>query len=260
MVFPTALPQSSRRIVVGDVHGHYTALQTLLTAIAPGANDAVYFIGDLIDRGPDSAKVVELVLENKFHCLLGNHEQMMLDAVGGGQVSPQLLQSWLYTGGLATLTSYNHHIPSQHINWLQSLPLYLDLGDVWLVHAGLDPQLPLQEQNHEQFCWIRERFHRSTQPYFSDKLIITGHTITFTFPRVEPGKLAMGAGWLDIDTGAYHPRSGWLTALELNERQVYQVHTNTQRVRKLALDEAVVVLDPNSLQGKPSKSKSWFGR
>ncbi|MEB3175808.1 MAG: metallophosphoesterase family protein [Cyanobacteriota bacterium] len=257
---PSSPPRPpSRRFVVGDVHGHFQALSLLFDSIAPTSADAVYFIGDLIDRGPDSAQVVQFVRENKFHCLLGNHEQMMLDAVGGGQVSPQLLQSWLYTGGYPTLTSYDHHIPGEDIEWMQSLPLYLDLGDAWLVHAGVDPELPLEVQNEEQFCWIRERFHRTPRPYFPDKLIITGHTITFTFPTVEPGKLAAGAGWLDIDTGAYHPKSGWLTAVELNERRVYQVHTNSRKLRQLDLDSAVTFLDPLALAGKRSKRKGWFG-
>ncbi|MEB3160857.1 MAG: metallophosphoesterase family protein [Synechocystis sp.] len=247
-----------RRFVIGDVHGHFDALSQLFEAIAPSSQDGVYFVGDLIDRGPDSAKVVEFVIKNKYHCLLGNHEQMMLDAIGGGAVSPQLLQAWLYSGGHPTLASYDHQIPQEHVDWMQRLPLYLDLGDVWLVHAGLDPRLSIAEQGEDQFCWIRDEFHRHPFPYFADKLIITGHTITFTFPNVEPGKLVAGAGWLDIDTGAYHPKSCWLTALELNTQEVFQVHTMSHVIRHLPLAEALVVLNAESLHRKRSKKKSWF--
>ncbi len=88
-------------------------------------------------------------------------------------------------------------------HWFQSLPAYLDLGDIWLVHAGVQPEYPLEQQTNEQFCWIRNEFHAMTQPYFKDKLIITGHTLTFTFPDVKPGQLARGNGWLDIETGVY---------------------------------------------------------
>ncbi|MFM7786861.1 MAG: serine/threonine protein phosphatase, partial [Microcystis panniformis] len=101
------------------------------------------------------------------------------------------------------------NIPTEHINWFQSLPAYLDLGDIWLVHAGVHPEYPLEQQTNEEFCWIRNKFHTMTQPYFKDKLIITGHTLTFTFPDVKPGQLARGSGWLDIETGVYHPQSGW---------------------------------------------------
>lgn len=250
------LPHSApRRLIVGDVHGHYQTLLKLWEVMAPTAQDAVYFVGDLIDRGPESARVVDFVMEHQYHCILGNHEQMMLKALEGGPLSSQLLQDWLCNGGQATLQSYNHHIPQAHITWMQNLPLYLDLGHVWLVHAGVDPQLPLEQQGQEQFCWIRDKFHQSRYPYFTDKLIITGHTISFTFPQVEPGQLVSGIGWLGIDTGAYHPRSGWLTAVDVNHNWVYQIHRSSQTVRSLPLEAVVVFLDPLLLAGRRRRPK-----
>lgn len=249
-----------RQIIIGDVHGHYDSLLKLFEAIAPNEKDGIYFMGDLIDRGPNSAQVVDFIINNKYHCLLGNHEQMLLDAVGRGGISHQLLQSWLYTGGAATLESYQHHIPQEHIDWMLRLPLYLDLGDVWLVHAGVDPRLPLEAQTEDQFCWIRDEFHQSFQPYFTNKTIVIGHTITFTFPGIEPGQLACGVGWLDIDTGAYHPKSGWLTALDITNRLVYQVQTFTKKVRQLPLDQAVSFVDPHRITEKTAKrKKGWLG-
>lgn len=243
---------SHRRIVIGDVHGYYDGLMTLLEAIAPGSEDQVYFLGDLIDRGPMSAQVVEFVQQSSYQCLLGNHEQMLLDVLASsGTSSSQVEQAWLYSGGYATVTSYKEAtIPQKHLDWMQSLPKYLDLGDVWLVHAGVDPKMPLAEQTDEQFCWVREEFHSMREPYFPDKLIIIGHTITFTLPGVSPGKLAQGAGWLDIDTGAYHSKSGWLTGLDITNSQVYQVNVHQNSVRTMPLDKAVAMVDINKISAR----------
>ncbi|MBC6424511.1 MAG: hypothetical protein GDA43_26470 [Hormoscilla sp. SP5CHS1] len=83
------------------------------------------------------------------------------------------------------------------------------------------------------------------QPYFPDRLIITGHTITFTLPGVAPGKIASGCGWLDINTGAYHRKSGWLTGLYLTNSLVYQVHVFAGELRVLQLREAVTRVIPS---------------
>ncbi len=234
---------NQRRIIIGDVHGHYDTLIALLESVAPKSDDQVYFLGDLIDRGPKSAEVVDFVMKHNYHCLRGNHEEMLLDVVGKGKVSLQLYQGWLYSGGHATVTSYDSKIPQEHIDWLKNLPLYMDLGDIWLVHAGISPHIPLPQQTAEQFCWIREDFHAIPQPYFPDKLIITGHTITFTFPGIEPGQLAAGNGWLDIETGAYHKNSGWLTALDVDNQKVYQANTQDRRLRMMPLIRAVAEVD-----------------
>lgn len=240
---------SQRRIVIGDVHGHYEGLMTLLSAIAPTSDDQLYFLGDLIDRGPQSAQVVNFVKDNNYPCLLGNHEQMLLNILSNGGVPTPTMQAWLYGGGQATVASYQEAtIPQDHLDWFKALPTYLDLGNVWLTHAGVDPSLPLAEQTSEQFCWIREEFHSIEQPYFPDKLIIIGHTITFTLPGVSPGYLAQGRGWLDIDTGAYHPRSGWLTGLDITNNLVYQANVFKKRVRTLSLEEAVIRVNPAEIR------------
>ncbi|HEY9859333.1 MAG TPA: metallophosphoesterase family protein, partial [Candidatus Obscuribacterales bacterium] len=166
-----------RRIFIGDVHGHYDGLMTLLEAIAPDGDDQVYFLGDLIDRGPRSAQVVDFVQKSDYHCLLGNHEQLMIDAFPKGRAFGPGLQAWLYSGGQATVASYkNMDLLAEHLEWIKTLPMYMDLGDIWLVHAGVHPELPLEDQTSHEFCWIREEFHSITKPYFPDKLIVTGHT------------------------------------------------------------------------------------
>ncbi|MCY6490397.1 metallophosphoesterase family protein [Leptolyngbya sp. GGD] len=237
--------QPTRRIVIGDVHGHYDGLMNLLDTIAPEASDQVYFLGDLIDRGPQSYQVIEFVKNSPYQSLLGNHEHLLLEAFPNGQVYAPALQAWLQSGGRATVASYTDmDVLVEHVQWIRTLPTYLDLGDVWLVHAGVHPEMPLEQQGYAEFCWIRDEFHRSTQPYFSDKVIITGHTITFTFQGVVPGAIARGQGWLGIDTGAYHPKSGWLTALDIDNAIVHQANMYTNQVRTLGLDEVTTKIEP----------------
>jgi serine/threonine protein phosphatase 1 len=240
-----------RRIVIGDVHGHYEGLMTLLNAITPDSDDQVYFLGDLIDRGPQSAQVVEFVKSSSYQCLLGNHEYLLLEAFPNGQFFAPALQAWLQSGGRSTVASYGDTgILLEHVEWIRTLPTYLDLGDIWLVHAGVHPDMPLSQQSYQEFCWIRDEFHTIPQPYFHNKLIITGHTITFTFPGVVPGSIVRGQGWLGIDTGAYHPKSGWLTGLDVTNNRVYQANVYTNTVRTLLLEEVTTSIDPNRLDNR----------
>ncbi|HEY9764000.1 MAG TPA: metallophosphoesterase family protein [Trichocoleus sp.] len=248
-----------RRIFIGDVHGHYDGLMRLWDAIAPDDADRVYFVGDLIDRGPKSAQVVDFVRQHAHGCVRGNHEQLLLDSFIGGNVNPSTLQGWLYSGGQATLNSYGSSAETlmNHLDWFKTLPLYLDLNDIWLVHAGVNPNLSIQDQSSYELCWIRDTFHSSEKPYFDDKLILTGHTITFTFTGIEPGQIVQGRGWLDIDTGVYHPRSGWLTALDWDNCTVYQVNVFENTVRIRPLSEAVTQVAPHQIrrrQRDPIKS------
>jgi serine/threonine protein phosphatase 1 len=233
-----ALP---RRFVIGDIHGHYDGLMLLIDSLGLSQGDQLYFLGDLIDRGPKSAEVVEYVRKNGYPCVRGNHEQMMLEAFPNGQIFSPALHAWMYSGGRATMSSYEDpDMMLVHLQWMENLPSYLDLGDVWLVHAGVHPDMAIEAQTQQQFCWIRDDFHRMEKPYFADKLIITGHTITFTFPGVFPGAVVRGQGWLDIDTGAYHPRSGWLTALDITNQRVHQAHVYEHLTRILPLDEVLI--------------------
>lgn len=244
--------RSNRRIVIGDVHGHYDGLMLLMDAIAPQSGDDIYFLGDLIDRGPKSAQVVEFVKSNGYACVMGNHEQMLLEAFPDGQVFSPALQAWLHSGGRATMASYeNVESLLEHLEWIRTFPTHLDLGDLWLVHAGVHPHIPIEQQTAQQFCWIRDDFHSIPKPFFEDKLIITGHTITFTFSGVMPGDVVSGSGWLDIDTGAYHMRSGWLTAFDTTYQKVYQVNVQRQVTRVLPLTEVLVQLQPEKGTRKP---------
>ncbi len=238
------------RLVFGDIHGQFDGLMKLVNFIDYSADDKLFFLGDLIDRGDRSADVVCWVMENGHTCLRGNHEQMCLDAYRSNEGS-LVWKGWMMNGGSNTLDSYGEGgVPQEHIDWMQQLPLFMDLGDSWLVHAGLNPNVPLELQGAPEFCWIRDEFHSATEPFFTDKIIITGHTITFVFPNVEPGNLVLGKGWLDIDTGGYHPRSGWLSALDLDSAMVYQCNTFTNELRVNPLSEVTTVIEPMPKKGK----------
>lgn len=245
----------SRRIFIGDVHGHYDGLMQLVTMVAPTQQDTLHFVGDLIDRGPKSAQVVEFVRQGNHPCVLGNHEHLLLNAFPDGDPQHHAFQGWLHRGGQSTLTSYaDTESLLKHVNWFKTLPLYLDLGDIVIVHAGLAPQKPLEQQNHMDLCWIRDAFHSHPQAILKSKRIVTGHTITFTLPGVQPGQIAQGPGWLDIDTGAYHPKSGWLTAVDIDHSLVYQVNTITHAERTLTLEESTVSIDPAAVKPRQKKN------
>jgi serine/threonine protein phosphatase 1 len=175
---------------------------------------------------------------------------MLLEIMTGKNTRSASMQGWLYNGGQATVASYRSgKIPQADIDWFESLPTYLDLGDFWLTHAGVDPHKTVSEQTLNELCWIRGEFHSMTQPYFPDKTIVAGHTITFTLPGVIPGNLAQGQGWIDIDTGAYHPRSGWLTGLDITNHLVYQANVFSHAVRILPWEEVITIIKPKELIG-----------
>ncbi|WNC45565.1 metallophosphoesterase family protein [Thermosynechococcus sp. GLH187] len=238
-----AWPKDNRLVLIGDVHGHYEGLCRLLDLVSPRVGDRLYFLGDLVDRGPSSAAVVEFVRQGGYGAVRGNHEDMMLLAFKGKQINPAQLFVWSRSGGNETLASYTStELLWQHFDWLHRLPLYQDLGTVFIVHAGLDPTLPLVQQTSKECCWIRESFLGHPIPYFADKTIVVGHTITFTFPNVEAGQIVRGAGWIDIETGAYHRRSGWLTALDWTNQWVYQVNVLYGGTRQGELETFLVDL------------------
>jgi serine/threonine protein phosphatase 1 len=174
---------------------------------------------------------------------------MLLTSFNNGNIDEMSLRHWLPSGGDTTLESYGDAgIPQDDINWFTSLPSYLDLGDTFLVHAGVDPFRSLDKQNNDQFCWIREKFLSNQFPYFPDKIIITGHTITFTLPGVRPGEVAQGPGWINIETGAYHRKSGWMTALDITNAIVYQVNVFSGKQRKQPLDKIVKMVEPSRVK------------
>ena len=140
---------------VGDVHGALHKLQSLIArceAHADGRPRKYVFLGDYIDRGPQSADVVRLLvalqaeMPSDVVALMGNHEAMLLAVIDGAMPA----EDWLWQGGAATLQSYDvadvGELPRDHVDWLRARPLIYDDGRRFFVHAGVDPQLPLDAQ------------------------------------------------------------------------------------------------------------------
>lgn len=211
---------AGRIIAIGDIHGCRDKLIRLLELVAPGRTDTLVFVGDYIDRGPDSRGVVETILSLKEEiprviCLRGNHEEMFLALYKEGKGG----LSFLYNGGGATLSSYGltmasalegRGLPEEHLLFFSSLPLYYETGDYLFVHAGLRPGLTLAEQSPEDLLWIREEFMYSDWDF--GRIVVFGHT-----PCREP---FLKGGRFGIDTGAVY--GGFLTGLELPSCRIYQ--------------------------------------
>jgi serine/threonine protein phosphatase 1 len=206
-----------RTLAIGDIHGSDVALETLLATLPISADDTVVVLGDAVDRGPGSREVVDRLLQLAQECrlifILGNHEQMMLDALGGtGPIEP-----WLRYGGTATLFSYGgdpRKIPANHLDFLRSGLDFWESESELFIHANLEPGVPLENQHEEWLRWT----HLSGQelPHPSGKRVICGHTpqkegLPFVFP-----------GWVGIDTYAWG--TGWLTCLDVRTNEYFQAN------------------------------------
>ncbi|MEM8552779.1 MAG: metallophosphoesterase family protein [Pseudomonadota bacterium] len=194
-----ALPDGQRVYAVGDVHGMAHLLDRLLDAIdahqaaAPEALSIEVFLGDYIDRGPDSYGVIERLIEPPRHgrqriCLLGNHEEAMMLALH----DTAAMERWMSFGGEATMRSYgidphlSHRqpaalqpllhaaLPPAHLRFLESLPRMAELGGLLFVHAGIRPGVAIDDQDPTDLVWIRDPFldHEGTFP----RHVVHGHT------------------------------------------------------------------------------------
>lgn len=235
-----AVPVGSRIYAIGDVHGRLDLLTRLHALIAADAADAparrrvIVYLGDYIDRGPDSRGVIDLLLQPSpgFErvYLLGNHEDYLLQFLERGEVGP----NWGAYGGLATLASYGvqppsgfmppatdfeiarraltDRIPPAHVRFLRGLKLTHTEGGYLFVHAGVKPGVALAEQQAEDLLWIRDEFLESADDFGA--CVVHGHTIVET-PEQHGNRIA-------IDTGAF--ATGTLTALVLDgtERRFIQ--------------------------------------
>jgi len=206
--------------VIGDIHGCLDMLKRLIRQIKwnPDA-DQLIFIGDYVDRGEDPKGVVDFILKLKkrsalVKCLIGNHEQMLLDYLSGAD-----RKNFLMNGGNSTLRSYNETrsndseplFPQSHLDFFSSLLPMIELDEYYIVHAGFRPNLRIEDQDLDDMIWIRDEFIYSD--YDFGKVVIFGHT-AFDRPRIMKNKIG-------IDTGAVYGNS--LTCLELPERKFHSV-------------------------------------
>jgi serine/threonine protein phosphatase 1 len=225
-----SVPKGQRVYAVGDIHGRLDLLDRLLDMIADDdaargdVRTEIVFLGDLIDRGPDSRGVVQRLLEYSrgpmpTRILMGNHEEVFLQALDGDQRALRFLTR---IGGRETIFSYGvtpdeyrsldyddlgavvrARVPAEHRDFLAGFERWVEIGDYLFVHAGLKPKVALKDQALSDLRWIRDEFllHRDS----FGKMVVHGHSITET---VDERTNRIG-----IDTGAF--ASGKLTALGL---------------------------------------------
>lgn len=196
---------------IGDIHGSLSKLRQLMARCeqhAAGQPMTFVFLGDYVDRGPDSAGVIRTVIDlqskigERVVALKGNHEAIVLGVIDGTLPADY----WLAQGGIATLRSYGvedaRDLPRDHVEWLHSLRPSYDDGRRFFVHAGIDPNKPLDAQDETDLLWIREPFLLDRRDY--GRLIVHGHTPLATdAPDLRSNRL-------NLDTGAVF--GGVLTA------------------------------------------------
>ena len=204
-----------RWLAVGDIHGCLAQLTELMERVKPTSADRVVFLGDYVDRGPDSAGVIDYLIEfaavfPETVFLRGNHEQMFLDYLDG-----QDSAMFLLNGGRQTLHSYRDRrmwpIPTSHRRFLESLEHSFESEHHIFVHAGLRPGIPLAEQDDFDMLWIRHEFLESDFDW--GKAIVYGHT-----PRQEP---LLGDRRIGLDTGCVYGRQ--LTCCDVITQRIWQV-------------------------------------
>lgn len=241
---------SGERIyAIGDIHGRYDLLRQLLDrieehsrALPPTRSLYVIFIGDLVDRGPQSAEVLAMLYDLQLKTdhvivLLGNHEEAMLQALDGDM---DALRGWLAVGGKQTLKSFGIEplrrdedpraylqrarsvIPREWLAWLRRLPLSVQSGDYYFVHAGIRPGVSLSRQTRSDMLWIREDFLDDTRNHGA--VVVHGHSIT-PETDIRPNRIC-------IDTGAY--RTGMLSALYLEGEKQEVLFTTPSAAENLS--------------------------
>jgi serine/threonine protein phosphatase 1 len=244
-------PRGNRAYAIGDVHGCLDLLNRLLVRIEdeierdPKPKTSIVFLGDVVDRGPASAEVVERLRtyahpRASTHFVMGNHEEVMLRVISG---ESELLPSWLRFGGRETLASYGvdskelaelegeelaEHlqvaIPASHRAFLASFADSISFGDYLFVHAGIRPGIDLAEQSQSDLRWIRDAFlYDSTDHGF---IVVHGHTISNVVDVAE--------NRIGVDTGAFC--TGVLTALAIEGRKRWLIQASGAGTERLTLE------------------------
>lgn len=224
-----------RCFVVGDIHGCLAELRYLIENLPLEGGDRLVFLGDYVDRGPDSEGVVSYLLElqenarYEFVFLKGNHEDMFLSYLG---LPGEHGDMFLINGGKVTLESYGlsantpahellAQIPPAHLDFYQKLRNYYIAEPFLCVHAGIDPLKSLEEQTESDMFWIRNQFiYRSHMlPY----IVLFGHTPQNNVLYDLPYKIG-------LDTGLVYGNK--LTCLETQEKMLYQINRGKKTVHQ----------------------------
>lgn len=200
---------SSRHFAIGDIHGCDVALETLLQRLDLSVNDTLVVLGDVVDRGPNTRRVLDLLIELSKACrlvpVLGNHEEMMQQALAGALS----MRGWLSCGGLESLTSYGgiiDDIPERHYRFLDARLPYWETKTEIFVHAGIDPWTSPADQESDVLRWQSTSGEEAR--HVSGKRVICGHT------QQQSGRPRVSPGWVCLDTWAYG--DGWLSCLDVH--------------------------------------------
>jgi serine/threonine protein phosphatase 1 len=227
--------------VIGDVHGCSAELVRLIETLPLNSADTVVFLGDYIDRGPDSRGVVSYLLElqnqkpSALKFLKGNHEDMLLSFLGlGGRHG----EAFLYNGGRATAASYGLSsptprpeelraaIPAEHVKFYTELKNQYLTAPFLCVHAGINPLKPLKEQSETETLWIRDKFIYSPHPF--PYTILFGHTPASDVFYDLPYKIG-------LDTGLVFGNK--LSCLETEGKVLYQITRGEKTVRRTPVND-----------------------
>lgn len=213
--------------IIGDIHGCLSKLQNIYSKIQNiiKDEDMIIFLGDYIDRGMDSYKVIEFLmsLSEKHNTvfLKGNHESMLLEYING-DVDTDL---FYYNGGDKTVVSYKKQfgvfrIPEKHLDFFNSLSLYYEGSNFIAVHAGLNPKIDnIEAQSEDEILWIRDQFFRADKKW--EKTVIFGHTPTIYISEKKIGVYYDEArNIIGIDTGAVY--GGMLTCLRWPDKTEFK--------------------------------------
>jgi serine/threonine protein phosphatase 1 len=219
-----------RCIAIGDIHGCSKAVHALIDAIRPTADDHLIFLGDYIDRGPDSRGVIDLLITLEDRCrvdfLKGNHEIMLL-----GCLKLNLQQQlWKAMGGAATLTSYGGTLtrfPSRHLRFLERCVDFVETENHLFVHANYVADTDMSAQTEKSLFWDHLSDHFPT-PHKSGKSVFCGHSYQANGRVADYGHLVC------IDTFCFGGR--YLTGIEVDTRQTWQFDIRGQPRRKSLLE------------------------
>jgi serine/threonine protein phosphatase 1 len=202
------------------MHGCDAALARLLDEIKPQPTDTIVGLGDYVDRGPDSRSIIDRLLRLQETCqtvfLLGNHELMMRSALIDATDS----DFWLRSGGAATVESYGNeleNIPDSHLAFLNACVPYYEIEDFFFVHANFTPSLTLDRQPDFALFWEHLTAHMPS-PHISGKTAVLGHT-----PQ-RSGEVLDVDHLICLDT--FCCGGGWLTAMDVERRKVWQADRN----------------------------------
>lgn len=212
-------------LIIGDVHG---CLKTLLALLEKcPANEQVCFVGDLIDRGPDSAGVVDFVMKNNYPCVRGNHEDM---ALWFYQRAPERIgvysgDIWLVNGGKQTIASYpDMKMSDEHLDWLEKLPYILSFDiegadkKLLVSHAGLCPQLPYKDlTDAKRFTGSRETIDGSVLWYRGPVVVPEGSF--HVFGHTPHNDSVVRGNHANVDTGGFFRK---MTALRYPQMELYE--------------------------------------